>query len=213
MTTSHSGASAEMALSSAQQIALIEAFERGEDQALVLEWLRRYPHLSDAITDFMLTLRLLDGPEVTLDPALNAAIERGMARGLERAYAATPAPVMNLVAALQAAQVTKPQLAKMLHIGTQVVDKFVQGQIALASVPQRFLAQVAQALNASMEQVQTWANQSVAVTANLRRDTSARLPGADDAMAPQSFAEAVRACSPKSMSAADKTAWLQEVGE
>lgn len=211
MINTTGGASAEAALSYAQQIELIEAFERGEDQPMVLDWLQRYPHLSDDIISFMLALQVIDGPNLASDPQMDAAIERGMALGRARIHAA-PAAQLDLAAALQAANLTKPQLAKQLNIGSKVVDKFVQGQILLASIPQRFLAQVAQALHATVEQVQGWAQQSTVAVSLLRRG-AAQAPDAQTASDPETFAEAVRACSPKSMSEAEKAAWLKEAGE
>ena len=213
MATSQGGASAGDILSPTQQIELIEAFERGEDQTIVLDWVKRYPQLSDDIVNFMLALRIVDGPDVAIDPTLDAAIERGMALGMQRIHAAAPAAQMNLVAAMQAAGVTKPQLAKHLHIGLKVVDKFVQGQIALASIPQRFFAQIAQSLNASIDQVQSWAQQSSVVVATLRRAQAHAPEATPQPVAQESFAEAVRTCSPKSMSATDRALWLHEVGE
>ena len=213
MATPQSGASAEAILSPTQQIELIEAFERGEDQAIIMDWVKRYPQLSDDIVNFMLALHIVDGPDVAIDLTLDATIERGMALGMQRIHATAPVAQMNLVAAMQAASVTKSQLAKHLHIGLKVVDKFVQGQIALASIPQRFFTQIAQALNASIDHVQSWAEQSTAAVATLRRAQAHAPDATAQPVAQESFADAVRTCSPKSMSEADRSLWLHEMGE
>ncbi len=141
MTKNRRDASTE--LSAEMQVALIEAFERGEDQAVVLDWLNRYPHLSDEIITFTLALRVLDGPEPELAPETEAAMQRGLDAGMQRVLALSPARAQNLMDAMSAAGISKQQLARRVRIGATVIDRFVQGKIALATIPQRFFALVA----------------------------------------------------------------------
>jgi hypothetical protein len=210
MTTQPSGASAAK-FSPEMQITLIEARECGADQALLADWLGRYPEISDEIVEFFLALQVIDGPEPAPDVALDAAVARGMALGLARVRALAVAPAISLGDALATAHVAKAQLARQVGIGTEVITKFVQGRIILSSVPARFFARVAQALGASVEQVRQWAEASTQIAPApapaLRRD-HARTPDAAPP-APETFADAVQATSPKSMSAADRAAWLE----
>jgi hypothetical protein len=210
MTTQQSGASA-ATFSPEMQITLIEARERGTDQVLLTDWLGRYPEISDEIVEFFLALQVIDGPEPAPDAALEAAVARGMALGMARVRALAVAPAISLGEALAAAHMAKPQLARQVGIGTEVITKFVQGRIVLSSIPARFFARVAQALGATVEQVRQWAEASTqlapAPAPALRRD-QAQVP-AITPPAPETFAEAVQATSPKSMSAADRAAWLE----
>jgi len=192
------------------QVALIEAFERGDDQTMVLDCLNRYPHLNDEIITFMVALRVMDGPEPELASETEAALLRGLDRGMQRVLALSPVQAQSLADAMTAAGVGKQQLARHVHIGATVIERFVQGKIALATIPQRFFALVAEVMNAPAEQVRLWAEQSYAVQSSFRRD-QARVPGADDAT-PQtiSFADAVREVSPRSMTEDDRQMWLRE---
>lgn len=207
MTSYKQGGASAGPLTREMQIALVEAFERGDDSALVLDWLGRYPHLSDEIVTFMVALRVVDGPEPTPAPELDAAVARGMALGMQRIQALAPVPALHT--ALANAGVTKQQLARQVGIAATVIDKFVQGRIALATVPSRFLARVAQTLHADVAQVRDWAAASYALQPALLR-AKGHVPGAEPAPAQESFAAAVRACSPKSMSAAERDEWLRE---
>lgn len=214
MTTQKGGASA-ASFSPEMQLSFIEARERGTDQALLADWVGRYPELSDEIVEFFLALQVIDGPEPAPDVELDAAVARGMALGLERVRALAVAPATSLSEALAAAHVAKAQLARQVGIGTEVITKFVQGRIVLSSIPARFFARVAQALGATVEQVRQWAEASTqlapAPAPALRRD-QARTPDAAPP-APETFAEAVQATSPKSMSPADRAAWLDATQE
>lgn len=207
MTSYKQGGASAGPLTREMQIALVEAFARGDDGPLVLDWLGRYPHLSDEIVTFMVALRVVDGPEPAPAPELDAAVARGVALGMRRIQALAPVPALHT--ALANAGVTKQQLARQVGIAATVIDKFVQGKIALATVPPRFLARVAQALHADVAQVREWASASHALQPALLR-AKGHVLGAEPAPAQESFADAVRACSPKSMSAAERDEWLRE---
>jgi transcriptional regulator with XRE-family HTH domain len=209
MTSYNQGGASAGLLTREMQIALIEAYERGDDGSLVLDWLGRYPHLSDEIVTFMVALRVVDGPEPAPMPEVDAAVTRGMALGMQRIQALALAAAPALREALANAGVTKQQLARQVGIAATVIDKFVQGKIALATVPQRFLARVAQALHADVAQVRQWAEASYALQPALLR-AKGRAPGPEPVPAQESFADAVRACSPKSMPAAQRDEWLRE---
>ena len=194
------------ALSREQQIELTLAYERGADGPLVQEWLRSYPALSDDIITFVLALRAFDGPDVVLDAPLEAAIDRGMARGLAAAKATAPARAWGLREALKSANVTKTALARQLRLGLDVVDKFIQGQIQLATVPQRFFAELADALHTQPEVALAWAQHSTSVRpAHLRADAEVNA----EVAASESFAEAIAHSPAASMSAADRAQWLE----
>ncbi|MBA3825638.1 MAG: hypothetical protein H0X24_17290 [Ktedonobacterales bacterium] len=194
-------------LSHEQQIELTLAYERGTDAALVREWLGRYPVLSDDIITFVLALRVLDGPDVALEGNLEAAIDRGMARGVASAVAATPTRAWGLREALKSANLTKSALARQLRLGLDVVDKFVQGQINLATVPQRFFAELATALDTQPELAFAWAQHSTGVRpANLRAEAGMH----DEAPAVESFADAIAHSPAANMSADARTYWLAD---
>ncbi len=194
-------------LSHEQQIALTLAYEQGTHAALVQDWLRRYPALSDDIITFVLALRVFDGPDVALDGAAEAAIDRGMARGIAGALAVTPAQAWGLREALKAASLTKAALARRLRLGLDVVDKFIQGQIDLATVPQRFFEELAGALKTQPEQALAWARQSTPVRpAHLRAEAGAPT----EAAAGESFADAITRSPTASMSADERAYWLAD---
>jgi hypothetical protein len=190
-----------------QQIELTLAYEQGTEAALVQEWLRRYPVLSDDIITFVLALRVFDGPDVALDGTLEAAVDRGMARGVASAVATAPARAWGLREALKGANMTKAALARQLRLGMDVVDKFVQGQIDLVTVPQRFFAELAAALQTQPEMALAYAQQSTRVRpAHLRAEAGMH----DDAPAAESFAEAIQRSPAASMGADARAYWLAD---
>lgn len=190
-----------------QQIELTLAYEQGTDAALVQDWLRRYPALSDDIITFVLALRVFDGPDVALSGTLEAAIDRGVARGMAAALATAPARAQGLREALRAANLTKSALARQLRLGLDVLEKFVQGQIDLATVPQRFFGELAQALGTQPEMALAYAQQSTRVRpANLRAEAGAD----EEPVSAESFADAIERSPAANMNADARSYWLAD---
>jgi len=167
------------------ELELMQAIEEHDDHIVLVDWLTRYPMLSDDILACVAAIRFLDAPIDALDD-LDATVDVGIARGLARVTVsasvtvAQTATAIDLRAALKGAGMTKSAIAKRLDLGVDVFDKFLSGRIALVTVPQRFFAQLGQALNSSVEQARQWAEASCAsgpsIQPALRRATKAITP-------------------------------------
>ncbi len=125
------------------QMRLAMAMDIG-DQAAVRQAMLEYPNLGDAIASFVLSLQILEDPP-TEDTALDIAVERGIARGLAR---------MDLTRAFKTAGVTKPQVARHMRLGVDVLNQIFEGRITLASIPELFFTRLANALQLAVEDVQ-----------------------------------------------------------
>lgn len=194
----------------ALQYDLIAAHERG-DHAAVAAQVRAHPEWSDAIVTFMLGLTALDGPEFAPTPALEAALDRAFARALATVGVAVESEP-TLAEALRRAGLTHAQAARRLHLGVDVLDKLLKGRIAVATVPPRFFARLADLLSATADQAHHWltamtATPAPALRPALRRG-KASVPADDAPAAPEAFADAVRR-SPD-MPAAARAEWLAD---
>ncbi len=170
------------------QMRLVMALDVG-DQAAVRQAMLEYPDLGDAIASFVLSLQILDDPP-TEDAALDSAVDRGMARGLAR---------LDLTRAFKTAGVTKPQAARHMRLGVDVLNQIFEGRITLASIPERFFTRLATALQLAVEDVQ----QAVAHSFDAPQKPAFRR--GDTPASIQDFADAVRHSA--NMTDAERAEW------
>ncbi len=178
-----------------QEYALLQAVEQGDEHTVMVDWLKRYPDLTDEIIAFVSALRIFDTQDDEAIYATANAVDIGIARGLARVTAVAAAPALDLKAALEAAGMTKTVAARRLQIGVDVLQKLMQGRITVATIPQRFFERLGQALESSVEQARQWVDRSfelsVQVQPALRRG-SAKTPKDAVPATPESFADAVQ---------------------
>jgi aryl-alcohol dehydrogenase-like predicted oxidoreductase len=185
------------------QYALLEAFEQGTDQALVHDWLSSYPTLADDIIEFATAMYALGGPDIAPDPELDAAIERGIALGMQRAGIT----MVTLSDALQAEHIKKTTLARQLRLGVDVLDAIMHARITRTSIPFRFIEQVGQALHTTVSQVQSWLDATYAtdhLAPALRRDR-ADASATESNSLPLTFQDAIEASL--NMSDSERASW------
>ena len=203
-------------LSREMEMELMTAMERGDD-TLLIDWLDRYPTMTDDIIAFVAALRLIDAPDFAPTADVEVAVNRGIAKGLARvafaAAAEAQAPVgavmHDLNDALKASGLSKSAAARKTQIGVDVLQKLLQGRITIATIPQRFFERLGQALGGSLEQARQWAERSFEVGPQMQpalRRGSAQVPPTESGADPEAFTDAVQR-SPN-MSHADKTNWL-----
>src|SRR5579884_3600153 len=85
-----------------QEYALLQAVEQGDEHTVMVDWLKRYPDLTDEIIAFVSALRIFDTQDDEAIYATANAVDIGIARGLARVTAVAAAPALDLKAALEA---------------------------------------------------------------------------------------------------------------
>lgn len=203
---------------------LAAAHAAGES-TLLREVAVRYPAQLEELADFVAGLYAtdLDVQEAALPipPEIEAITLRARQRALNAVFVTASAtqaaqtPARTLAQERRARGLSLMQLGHRLGVGVDVVQKLEQGRIMVASMPQRLIDRLADALALSKEHIgeilRTTPGQSLQ-PALLRRRTVGRatLPESQPAQA-QTFAEAVQR-SP-SMTAEQRAFWLEEHGE
>lgn len=188
---------------------LVAARERGEAGVLG-SILAAYPALSSDLVEFNAALIGTTSYEMEpIMPAVDALAERARARAFAAAFApAQPASAPAVVAERslavlrKARNLTQMGLAKRLGLGVDVVQGLERGIIRAATMPERLLRSLGDALGATVEQVQAIVQVQAATLPALGRGASG-----DASDQPElDFAQAVR-LSPN-MTAEQKAQWL-----
>lgn len=195
----------------ALKMALVAARERGEPDALA-NVLQQHPAYADALTEFDLGLVATSSYDVEADAPdvleiAQRARQRVFARAIgEQTAAATqvaPQQALTLKALREARQRTLSAVATTIGLGMDVLSALESGRIRLTSVPQRVYQALAEALDATAEQIS--GALAYQVSPALRRGQ----PGARSISNQQiDFADAVM--SSQSMTQEQRAAWLAE---
>lgn len=208
------------------KMALVVACERGEPNALG-NILATYPAHVPELIEFSAALRATGGYEheaLTAQSAAMAdrALERAMARvfGGETLQApigfaaprAASTVAQGVVATLKglrkARKLTPRALADRVGLGVDVVSSLEHGVIRAASVPERLVKALADALGANLDQITTALTAQQTIVPAFQRSRSGATKDAPEQPAEIDFAEAVRT-SPN-MTDAQKARWLDE---
>lgn len=187
---------------------LVAARERGEAGALG-SVLATQPALASELVEFDAALIATSSYEAdTVTPAIDALAARARARAFAAVFAAPqpagpPAVAERSLAVLRKARnLTQVGLAKRLGLGVDVVQGLERGIIRAATLPERLLRSLGDALGATADQVQAIVQMQAATLPALGRGASG-----DAGDQPElDFAQAVR-LSPN-MTAEQKAQWL-----
>jgi len=186
------------------KMAWLAAKEVGDTQAqmrLILD----HPQEQAALVDFIAAYHAIGGADtksVESDTPLLALTQRACQSALERVF--EPETIANLGELRKGRQLSKVEVAKGLHLGIDVWNKFEEGAIELVSLSQRQLQRLAEFFQVSVEQFSTLLSQSQPTFIANRRQTR---EAADKDQGPrkQSFADAI---DRGTMSKEDKQLWL-----
>jgi len=157
----------------------------------------------EALIDFIAAYNAITR-EDTEPTQLLALTQRACQSALERVFKPQLA-VATLSELRKSRHLSKVDVAKALHLGIDVWNKFEEGAIELVSLSQRQLQRLAEFFQVSVEQFGTLLNQSQpGFTVNRRQTREA----ADKEQGPckQSFAEAINRST---MSKEEKALWLE----
>lgn len=193
---------------------LVAAHERGERDVLPRLLASHAPHASE-LADFHAGLLATTGYE--REPIV-PAIEGIALRARERAFAAVfPSPpgvglatvgqkVAETLAAWRRSRgLGQVALAKRLGLGADVVAKLEHGKIRVASIPERLLHALGEALGSTADQVRLTLEHQAALAPALMRNRGESQDGEEEPTL--DFAEAVR-FSPN-MTGDEKRSWLE----
>lgn len=188
------------------KMAWLAAKEAGDTQTQ-MRLLRDHPTEQDALVDFIAACRAIgraDVESIEPDAPLLALTQRACQSALERAFEPQPA-IATLGELRKSLHLNKVEVAKGLHLGIDVWNKFEEGAIELVSLSQRQLQHLAQFFHVSVEQFSTLLNHSQpAFTLNRRQTREAA--DKDQGSRKQSFADAINRST---MSKEDKHLWLE----
>jgi transcriptional regulator with XRE-family HTH domain len=187
-------------------MAWLAAKEAGDTQTQ-MHLLRDHPTEQEALVDFIAAYHAIGRAGVENmepDTPLLALTQRAYQSALERVF--EPQPAMTTLGELRKIRhLNKVEVAKGLHLGIDVWNKFEEGAIELVSLSQRQLQRLAEFFQVSVEQFSTLLSHSQpAFTVNRRQTREA----ADKEQGPrkQSFDDAVNRST---MSKEDKQLWLE----
>jgi transcriptional regulator with XRE-family HTH domain len=188
------------------KMAWVAAKEDGDTQTQ-MRLIRDNPAEQEALIDFIAAYHAINTAEIeATDPStpLLALTQRACQNALERAFEPQLA-VATLSELRKIRHLNKVEVAKALHLGVDVWNKFEEGAIELVSLSQRQLERLAGFFQVSVEQFITLLSQSQPTLTVNRRQTR---DAADKEQGPrkQSFADALNRST---MSKEDKEFWLQ----
>lgn len=193
---------------------LVAAHERGEREALTRILASHQEQVAE-LTDFHAGLVATTGYEnEPLIPAVEGIALRARDRAFAAVFAAAPAAGLatvgqkvfgTLVEWRRARKLGQVALAKQLGLGADVLSKLEHGKIRTASLPERLLRALGDALGTTADTVRlTLENQAALVPALLRDRGESREAQEEPTL---DFAEAVR-LSPN-MSEDEKRSWAE----
>jgi transcriptional regulator with XRE-family HTH domain len=196
------------------KMALVAASERGEPGALSTV-LVTYPAQIGELAEFraaLLATSSYEHEEPT--PEVDALAERAMARAFDVVFpvrvAVPSVPVAVAAASLQALRkarkLTPRALANTLGLGIDVLTSLERGFIKAATVPERLVRALGDALDTSAEQVHTILRAQAMTVPAMLRSTEGQSIEAEPH--PELDFERAVALSPM-MTAAQKAAWLE----
>ncbi len=188
------------------KMAWVAAKEDGDTQTQ-MRLIRDNPAEQEALIDFIAAYHAINTAEIeATDPStsLLALTQRACQNALERAFE-PQLSVATLSELRKIRHLNKVEVAKALHLGVDVWNKFEEGAIELVSLSQRQLERLAGFFQVSVEQFITLLSQSQPTLTVNRRQTR---DAADKEQGPrkQSFADALNRSM---MSKEDKEFWLQ----
>jgi transcriptional regulator with XRE-family HTH domain len=188
------------------KMAWLVAQEDGDTQTQ-MRLIRDNPTEQEALIDFIAAYHAIGRAErETTEPStpLLALTQRACRNALERVFEPQLA-VATLSELRKSRRLNKVEVAKALHLGIDVWNKFEEGAIELASLSQRQLQRLAEFFQVSIEQFSTLLGHSQPTFIVNRRQTR---EAADKEQGPrkQSFADAINRST---MSKEDKALWLE----
>jgi len=187
------------------KMAWLDAKE-ADDTQTQMRVLHDHPTEQEALVDFIAAYHAIgrvDAESTDPDASLLTLTQRACQSALERVFEPQPA-IATLSELRKSRHLNKVEVAKGLHLGIDVWNKFEEGAIELVSLSQRQLQRLAEFFQVSVEQFSTLLNHSQpAFTVNRRQTREA----ADKNQGPnkQSFADAINRST---MSKEDKKLWL-----
>lgn len=206
------------------KMALVAACERADPDALVTI-LATYPAHAPELIEFNAALKATAGYEhealtAESEAVANRAFERAMARvfGASASGASAFAPVaapalgvaQGVVATLRglrrARGMTPRALGQRLGLGVDVVTSLEHGLIRAATIPERLVKALADALGANLDQITTALTAQPEIRPLYRRERHGQAAAAESSEL--DFAEAVRV-SPN-MSPEEKARWIEQ---
>jgi transcriptional regulator with XRE-family HTH domain len=188
------------------KMAWLAAKETNDTQTQI-RLLRDHPTEQEALIDFVAAYHATsrtDVESIASDVPLLALTQRACQSALERVFEPQLA-VATLSELRKSRHLNKVEVAKGLHLGVDVWNKFEEGAIELVSLSQRQLQRLAEFFQVSVEQFGTLLDHSQpAFTMNRRQTREA----ADKDQGPrkQSFADAINRST---MSKEYKQLWLE----
>jgi transcriptional regulator with XRE-family HTH domain len=188
------------------KMAWLAAKEDGDTQ-IQMRLIRDNPTEQEALIDFIAAYHAIGGAEreaTESSTPLLALTQRACQNALERVFEPQLA-VATLSELRKSRHLNKVEVAKALHLGIDVWNKFEEGAIELASLSQRQLQRLAEFFQVSIEQFSTLLGHSQPTFIVNRRQTR---EAADKEQGPhkQSFADAINRST---MSKEDKELWLE----
>lgn len=198
------------------KMALVAAQDRGEAGTLT-NLLASYPQHASELTVFSAALIATTSYEhEDLTPETEGIAARALSRAMAAVFTPTrtsPAGTVaqkaaaSLKALRQARQITIKNLAEQLGLGRDIVNNLEAGVIRVATIPERVLHGLSDALDASVDQVRLALQTQAALTPALLRSREGQTRETPE-QPELDFAEAVR-LSPD-MSAEQKARWLAD---
>lgn len=189
------------------KMAWLAAKEDGDMQTQ-MRLLRDNPTEQEALVDFIAAYHTIGRVDIEATessaPPLLALTQRACQSALERVFEPQLA-VTTLSELRKSRHLNKVEVAKALHLGIDVWNKFEEGAIELVSLSQQQLQRLAAFFQVSVEQFSTLLGHSQPTFTVNRRQTRA---AADKEQGPrkQSFVDAInRSTMPKE----DKQLWLE----
>jgi len=182
------------------------AAKEADDTQTQMRLLHDHPTEQETLVDFIAAYHAIgraDVESVEPDASLLALTQRACQSALERVFEPQPA-IATLSELRKSRHLNKVEVAKGLHLGIDVWNKFEEGAIELVSLSQRQLQRLAEFFQVNVEQFSTLLNHSQpAFTVNRRQTREAA--DKDQGPSKQSFADAINRST---MSKEDKQLWL-----
>ena len=184
------------------------AAKEADDTQTQMRLLRDHPREQEALVDFIAAFHAISDADVESiepDAPLLALTQRACQSALERVF--EPQLAMRNLSELRKSQhLKKTEIARGLHLGIDVWNKFEEGAIELVSLSQQQLQRLAGFFQVSVEQFSTLLSKSQPTFTVNRRQTP---DAANKEQGPhkQSFTEAINRST---MSKEDKQLWLEQ---
>lgn len=139
--------------------AVLEAFasEPSSDDATLASYIHRYPHFAPALADFAHELRLaarVDEDAAVSDPQWQDESWRLFTSATQEASSTARAAVADPFAGLAPARAV--EIRRALDIPSAVLNGFRDRHVLVGTVPSRFLARLAKALDIRLDQLQAF---------------------------------------------------------